>query len=183
MLVTACSCAPCAVPCARRWEAVKCSFLCNQRSDLADSLSRLRLGADDLGSSETFRVPIQPELMELMSDEQRGSLKQQQHGLDSQLWTMCAAWQLASSWPREVKAMPAPALRYEQWPGGLTNAWTTGPHSALQHMNAYTIKCTSASPSARAGAAGGWVCTQPLPASSGEGGSAGLRPGSTGGGA
>ncbi|GFH09237.1 uncharacterized protein HaLaN_04341, partial [Haematococcus lacustris] len=67
------------------WEAVKYSFPCNQRNDLADSSSRLRLGADDLGSSKTFRVPIQPELQQLMSKELRGSLKQQQHGLDSKL--------------------------------------------------------------------------------------------------
>ncbi|GFH20296.1 uncharacterized protein HaLaN_17391 [Haematococcus lacustris] len=66
------------------WEAVKCSFLRNQ-NDLADSMSRLRLGADDLGSSETFRVPITLELVDLMSKEQRSSLKQQQHGLDSKL--------------------------------------------------------------------------------------------------
>ncbi|GFH28400.1 uncharacterized protein HaLaN_26880 [Haematococcus lacustris] len=67
------------------WEAVKYTFSRDQRNDLAVSMSRLRLGADDLKSSETFRVPIPSELVDLMSEEQRGSLKQQQHGLDSKL--------------------------------------------------------------------------------------------------
>ncbi|KAL6763565.1 hypothetical protein V8C86DRAFT_245882 [Haematococcus lacustris] len=67
-----------------KWEAVKCSFLRNQ-NDLADSMSRLRLGADDLGSRETFSVPIPPELEQIMSKEQRSSLKQKQHGVESKL--------------------------------------------------------------------------------------------------
>ncbi|KAL6763560.1 hypothetical protein V8C86DRAFT_3161690 [Haematococcus lacustris] len=68
-----------------RWEAVKYTFSRDQRNDLAVSMSRLRLGADDLGSSEAFRVPIPSKLVDLMSKDQRCSLKQQQHGLDSQL--------------------------------------------------------------------------------------------------
>ncbi|GFH31526.1 uncharacterized protein HaLaN_30587, partial [Haematococcus lacustris] len=69
------------------WEAVKCIFPNSYGASLAANMGRLGqgLGADDLGSSNTLRVPIPPELQQLMSEEQRGSLKQQQHGLDSKL--------------------------------------------------------------------------------------------------
>ncbi|KAL6763558.1 hypothetical protein V8C86DRAFT_3129636 [Haematococcus lacustris] len=70
-----------------RWEAVKCIFPNSYGASLAANMGRLGqgLGADDLGSSNILRVPIPPELQQLMSEEQRGSLKQQQHGLDSKL--------------------------------------------------------------------------------------------------